>query len=484
MRSNSVARTDCGEREVRPTTRRGGWVAWGRPLAAVSALAIAAPAASGALRYATPTDSASKSCTAAAPCTLTVAVNNGVAGDEVILLPGTYRQATPLSVRDRMTVRGEIGTRPTIEWVGNTGVSALAVSGSSTTVRDVRITGRTGAPAGRYSLLRLGGPGTVGVVADRVIVEQLGDGPAVEGRVGVTVQNSVIRAVGATAAILGGRLVGSTVVATAPDGVAVLVPSCYGDFVLRLNVRNSIVRGGTGAGGRDLLAWQCGSPGDSAQADIDYSSFTEGRLEARGDALAIITRGANNVTEPPRLVDLLGGTDVHQLAGSPTIDRGDPAAVVGDADIDGNSRVINRPDIGADEFVPPTAIPIPAGLIGRLLPPSPLVRSGRSVPLIFSTTLPMRVTLAVERVRVGRTRSGRCVVGATTGRRCTARALRARVRVNVAAGPRARIVIPAKPGGRVLAPGTYLVTATAVDANGQRTNTRRIFLTVRRAPTS
>lgn len=63
-------------------------------------LLLAAPVASGATRYASPTGiGPAATCPQGNPCNLQVAVGNAavVAGDEIVLLPGTYTESNPIN---------------------------------------------------------------------------------------------------------------------------------------------------------------------------------------------------------------------------------------------------------------------------------------------------------------------------------------------------------------------------------------------------
>jgi hypothetical protein len=65
------------------------------------------PAADAARRYASPTGSTTAACTAAAPCTLPVAVNSAAAGDEVVVTPGTYSLTKELTPRGELDIHGD-----------------------------------------------------------------------------------------------------------------------------------------------------------------------------------------------------------------------------------------------------------------------------------------------------------------------------------------------------------------------------------------
>jgi len=75
--------------------------------------------------------------------------------------------------------------------------------------------------------------------------------------------------------------------------------------------------------------------------------------------------GTHNITNNPLFA---GNADFHLLEGSPCIDRGTNAFVVGAWDVEGNARIIGgRVDMGAYEFVPEPAAGVAAGVCCYLL---------------------------------------------------------------------------------------------------------------------
>jgi hypothetical protein len=124
-----------------------------------------------------------------------------------------------------------------------------------------------------------------------------------------------------------------------------------------LNARNVIAVGGAPPTGADVTAAASAQASTSATVDLDYSNY-DSELEP-GTTDSVTDPGTlNNQVAPPSFVGAASG-DFHQAAGSPTIDAGTGAAtLLGALDIDGDPRTVGAaPDIGADEFVPPTPPP-------------------------------------------------------------------------------------------------------------------------------
>ncbi len=537
------------------------------------ALATLVPTATATQRYAAPAG-AGTACTDSAPCQVEVAVEDAGDGDEVIVLPGEHQVILPFSAfANSLTIRGaDNQPRPTIAWGGLiVETQMLRVFGANSVIRDLVMRGNIGTIGGLETLLTGNGTSSANTTLERVLIDQTGNGIAVIGAQW-NVRNSVLRSTSGNGAILSGTLTNSTIVAPAAERYAVRVSSGFDSVVTNLVIRNSILRGGPGAGGADLITDTAGQPTRTATANVDYSAFGAGRLRSEGPGTTTITAGPNNVLTSPLLVDLAGGTDVHQLPGSPTIDRGDPASVQGVFDFEGEPRVIVVPDIGADEYIPPpvavtgppTAVtrngatlngtvttfsrpgtyrfeygtttaygvatadmPVAASVsatavsaaiaglspgtvyhvrvvaitdrgtaqgpdltfttqalpaapaLGRLTVTPKRVVTNRPVTIRFSLTATSRVSVLIERFDPGRRRAGRCRLTARTGKRCVRITTRGTVRRDLVAATSARFAIPGKVGGSRLRPGTYRLTVSATDEFGQRSNLRRIIVTVR-----
>jgi sugar lactone lactonase YvrE len=98
-------------------------------------------------------------------------------------------------------------------------------------------------------------------------------------------------------------------------------------------------------------------------------------------------------------------------------------------------------------------------------------------PIRFRLSEPATVTLSLNRARAGRRPAGKtCLVRAKRGRRCTAWSRARTVRRSLEAGPN-RLVLRA----RGLKPGRYKLVLSAVDAVGNRSPQRALWLRVVRA---
>lgn len=326
-------------------------------LAFVLLAAAAAPAGAGAAtRHAVPSGgAASGACDDAAPCTLEQAIGGAFAGDTVRLAGGTYGFAAPIELTaGGLTVEGDpAGAPPLLQWTGSTGASALYLSSAGQTLRRLRVEGGVN---NAEALVRTNGA-VGGATLDRVEVRNAGSGTAVAVR-GATIRDSVVVATGAggIGVIATGTVTGSTLIADGLGGQALYTSTVFFGGSAAVTVRNTILRGA--ASGWDGVAEDNdGTDGTSAALDVDHSSFGTGRLDRRGADTAVTAGSANVTAVGPLLVGLPGGTDIHQLRGSPTIDAGagDPAA--GETDIDGDPRRFgDAVDIGADEYMPPPVV--------------------------------------------------------------------------------------------------------------------------------
>lgn len=331
----------------------------GRTLRLTLALALMSAAPALAVeRHASPTGSGS-ACTSAAPCTFAQAVSGAVAGDEVVVASGTHTVGASVIVNAmNLTVRGPAaGPRPLLQWSTASAGLGLNVPAS---IRDLTFRGAT---TGITGLVRSSGGGSAGTVLDRVVIDQTGTGYGMV-TANWTVQNSAIRSAG-HGAIASGTMTGTTILAPGTDQWALRASSGFGDVVTSLVVRNSILRGGSGLGGRDIVLDNAGTPGRTTTVDVDSSNYDPARTTSTGAGTLNLIQGPNNVSAAP--VFAAAGTDdfARQAATSPTIDRGSATAAQGTGDVDGDARQVGMVDIGADEFVPaPTAGAIGVSAVG------------------------------------------------------------------------------------------------------------------------
>ena len=308
---------------------------------------LAPSAASAAIRYAAPGGSGT-TCSAAAPCDIQTAAEAPavVNGDEVVLSAGTYITGTdPLAPSDAISIHPGAGAgRPRI--ISSSGFAVVVPALG--TLDDVDV--QTSAPGIALIVSR-------GALVRRVISISSANGgigcylapdqgapPLVQesgcistGNGGVGVQSSGSVATG-TAAVA--RLQDVTAVATGASSEGLKATSSGSGGSVTLRATNVIASGSA----FDATA-DGGSGGSLAFAQFTYSDYdTQHELS---NAAVTDPGYDSNVTGPAMLVNPAVG-DIHQKAGSFTVDRGGATAA---SDIDGDSRPQGAaPDIGADEL--------------------------------------------------------------------------------------------------------------------------------------
>jgi hypothetical protein len=330
---------------------KGSWPA----LAVVLALTLVSNAAAATVRHASPTgvDSGSACTAGEPPCSLKRAVENvAVAGDEVVLAPGIYTPPSNVSITSAIYVHGEQGqpiprvVRSSGQVFGVTGGGRLAdvqlesagpVLVSTSAVERVTVLSAAGADASSAVIMRDGG-----VLRDSFVRAESPNGRAVFANFGFP------------------ELVNVTAIATDPGSSALyadstVAGSCQTQSQIQLSATNVIARGGR----YDVdVPHKCGSPGSPSieVAIMSHSNFRRAKLNETRPTTRVEDMGGNQDVEP--LFASPPALDIHQLAGSPTIDAGVATPLLGTGDIDGRPRTQGRaPDIGADEFAPPIVEP-------------------------------------------------------------------------------------------------------------------------------
>jgi Ca2+-binding RTX toxin-like protein len=319
--------------------------------AAIAALALAPAAMGAATRYASPAGTGpSAACEEASPCSIHDAVGfPAVAGDTVIVLPGTYSLGTtPVNPVGGLTVIGRPGPAGAKPRLVSSGTNALFV-GSLTTVRNLYVEAANAGGASR----------TIDAVGANAVVEQselVASGTtdhAIQLRDGATLRSSIARSNSTDAfgsAVITGGTGGNVHNVTAigsgtPPSGGITSPTTFGS-VQTVNVTNTIADGN---GGPAIEATD-DDGSDNVDVIVNNSNFPE-FLENPPEA--DITLQAGNQTSPSWLQPLLGSpvsADFHQLLGSATIDAG-TNGVGGAFDYDGQGRSMgDSTDIGADEF--------------------------------------------------------------------------------------------------------------------------------------
>lgn len=347
---------------LRPMLRRVGTML---VLGAALSLPLTS-AAAAATRYAAPGGTGKDPCASPTnPCPVFIAADRDVprttiqAGDVVELAPGIYREdefgiVPTVKLPEGVTVRGEPGkSRPLIIVHANESYGPFYVP-TGAEVANVEIRNRSGyGPA-----ISIWG-GTI----DRVIARSTTDNEHTCEFTSGVVRNSACFNSGGASAIGANVLPGgtleksvirhSTFVATGPgsigmnfiyyagrvqiDAVGVLAKGEAKDVVVRALKGDTAAIPGLG-------------PRKVPTMNIEFQASSYATIEkepAKAARISITPPGTNgNITAVP----LLANDNLHQLPGSPTIDKGavDPTAAL---DIDGESRTFGvAPDVGADEL--------------------------------------------------------------------------------------------------------------------------------------
>jgi hypothetical protein len=355
----------------------------GRVLTLAVALSLLlASAATAATRYAAPGGTGADPCAnPAKPCSVFTAADQYAphttieAGDVVELAPGTYYAEVEgefgyipsVALPAGVTVRGEPGkARPVIVLRDNEAYGAFYVP-TGAEVADVEIRNRARhGPAIEVS----------GGTLDRVIARSTGSGEPTCDFLSGTIRSSAClssgrgSAIGANVAAKGtyvGVIRNSTLIATGPGSVGM-------DFIclaFKRGMTVSIDAAGVLVKGEEKDVIASGLPlnkgrGAKVRIVLRASSYATVETKATDHGRATITApGTNgNITAPP----LLAADNLHQLPGSPTVDKGATDGASDTLDIDKQPRTIGGlPDIGADELGDPApqVNPIPATELGR-----------------------------------------------------------------------------------------------------------------------
>ena len=316
-----------------------------------------ASAASAATRYAEPGGDGD-ACSQESPCDIQHAVEQDAAGDEVILAAGVYQIGEDgLLVQRASFVHPAPNAAVRIEATG--AAPGVRVRGRGTVFEEVTIS-----KDGK-------GPGLMvdtDATAERIYSESVSDGAPCAVTSGASLQDSVCLQRGTGPAVtsaMSGRVAQTVVMTnvtvlnlgTGDDATGVRLDSSNGANVT-LNATNVIIST------RDLRAFDAvaiSDKSDSSAAIVFNNSNYRTRESNRRTASVTPAGSGSNQTAEPSFVNRVGG-DLHQLAGSPTIDAGSSTvAALGDKDLDRDARESGLAvDIGADES-DPLSPPSPSG---------------------------------------------------------------------------------------------------------------------------
>src|SRR5262245_33196376 len=306
---------------------------------------LAAPSvASGAVRHAAPGASGPEPCNPA-PCSLVQAVEGAADGDRVIPAPGKYTLTAELELDTAIDVGGEPGAAlPTLVF----DFDSLRIEHPDAVLHDVRI--EMPGPAMAVPLLVEAGR------AERVF-------------------SFTGEMTGGACGVLAGLLRDSVCWGGFSNGLAVGASGPGSAHVDLINVTANATHFGSSSGAEltvnavNLLSQGRGATkdvyvdvntGSSAAITLSHSNFSsvDTSLSAGTDYTYTQPGTNGNQTAEPLFVNA-GAGDLHQQAGSPTIDAGISDPLLGGADLDGKPRSQPScaggspiPDIGAYESAP------------------------------------------------------------------------------------------------------------------------------------
>jgi hypothetical protein len=330
--------------------------------AAIALGALAVPGvANAAPRFVTTTGTSGNNCqTIATACDLATAIHGTGGnvpndGDEVIVEPGNYSLAGPVSVgASNLNIHGALDQpRPVINETSTGEIQVFF--GGSISYLDFESSGN--APALGFS----------GAVAERLFLRGSWGGGAVCQCEGI-VRDSVIVATGGGIALgivsNGGAASGEyrnvTAWSTNMSGPAIEIERTGALATLAFDAYNTVAR--TVAGGTDVVA-------DGQGTSITFHHSNYGTSAQNSSGVVQDAPSDPHQTAAPQFANA-GAGDFSELAGSPTIDAGLNDPLNGPTDYAGNARTLGAAtDIGAFEFVPPAP---PANPTTMLPAPTPL----------------------------------------------------------------------------------------------------------------
>jgi hypothetical protein len=298
----------------------------GRGAAVVFAVLCLFPgsAVAAATLYVSPSGSGT-TCSSGARCSLQTAITDAAAGDTVSVGSGTYNALPHFESVAGVQVIGE-SPRPVLGFSGD----GLTIGGSGASVRHLRLNAPNGEPVVVSD---------VGGVLDDVLAYAGGTNSPGCGLQRGTISNSVCySATDAGVELSGGggpRVFNVTAIGSGA-GVRVFP---YASSTTTPEIVNTIARASAGTD----LDFRTAPNTFGINATVYFSNYATGTPSGQ-------TFG--NQSTPPVFVDAAAG-DFHQTAASPTVDAGTNKS---GTDIDGDPRQAGAvTDIGADEYVAPTA---------------------------------------------------------------------------------------------------------------------------------
>ena len=326
------------------------------------AFLVFASSVSAAVRYASPGASGAEPCNPT-PCTLQKAVNGAGDGDEVLVAAGTYKPTVEVEVDHAISVGGTPGAALPVVQISD---HFLHEDDAAALVHDLRIevvketlpyaiTDEAGTVERvyAYSFDSAGACEIAsGTLRDSVCWGGLVAAGSAAGNVHI-----VLRNVTATSTVMGASSSSEVTI----DGANLIMHSIDPEQFNGADLAVDVNVGGSASISLTHSNYATVNAGLSASTNFTYTP-----------------PGTNgNQTAPPLFVNAATG-DVHELAGSPTIDAGIADSLIGATDLEGAPRSqppciggAPTPDVGAYEFATTVACPAPVSK------PSNLFRFGK-----------------------------------------------------------------------------------------------------------
>jgi hypothetical protein len=335
---------------------RGTWIG----AAAIAVALGAAGPASAATLYAGPAGTNTGTCPQSDPCSVATAIANSTPADDVAVLPGNYALANDAQFDNTGKSRNIHGTsrrdkpRLTSGINGGGGIFYLV---DGTSFRDIDITLTASHPAGAVAITDTGPTPHLTLEGLAIRGGSGGNFKGISVSGPTTVRDTSIQ-IGGTSAVgivtfADLQLRNVTVVTRGASSDAVRVNATASPAAL--TALSVIARGGA----NDFNLAEGGSP---ATANVSYSNY---HTVTSTTPSHFVGSPTNQTTVDPVFVDEPAG-NLHQAAGSPTIDAGATDSSSGTLDVDGDLRTIHdRVDIGADEMPVTTAATGDASGVGE-----------------------------------------------------------------------------------------------------------------------
>ncbi len=329
-------------------------------VAVVTGLFVFAGQAAAAQRYAYPGGTGTGSCTQAQAnhCSLFNAANGSVAGDEIIIEPGSYSGTTDLGsnesiiVATNRSVHGEPGQPRPVITSGSTIFPAFSLA--------------IGSSLSHVEAISTSSPSTVnqsnGILSDSIVTAQSNQLNTVACQIlQGTIRDTVCRATN-TASGAGLGRIGSdggaiatvtlrnvTALGSGTNAAGIRFNQAGTSSTQTITGRSVIARGSS----VDVSTSITGSA-NTVTVALDHSNYS-----TRSSSGGTITDPATNSNQTAAPVFDVDG--YHQLPSSPTINAGIVDGSSGTTDIDGQARSIGLPDIGADEALDTTSTAVVCG---------------------------------------------------------------------------------------------------------------------------